>query len=74
MDQFKYLFTPLKMGPVTVPNRIVFGVHCHDTRCLHQVAKQRGYHNTNDQVKEDKKECNDRLQRAHKDRKTNRRC
>jgi len=26
-DQFKYLFSPLKLGPVTVPNRIVFPPH-----------------------------------------------
>ena len=29
MDQFKHLFTPFKIGPVTVPNRIVFGAHEH---------------------------------------------
>ena len=25
--QFRYLFTPLKIGPVRVPNRIVFPAH-----------------------------------------------
>ena len=25
--QYRYLFSPLRLGPVTVPNRIVFSAH-----------------------------------------------
>ena len=29
MEQYRYLFTPLKIGPMTVPNRIVLNAHAH---------------------------------------------
>ena len=29
MNGFKYLFTPIKIGPMTVPNRIVMNAHAH---------------------------------------------
>ena len=46
MEQYQYLFTPLKIGPVTVPNRIVMTGHQHrlsGDRLLHYfVARAKG--------------------------------
>jgi 2,4-dienoyl-CoA reductase-like NADH-dependent reductase (Old Yellow Enzyme family)/thioredoxin reductase len=46
MEQYQYLFTPIKIGPVTVPNRIVMTGHQHrlsGDRLLHYfVARAKG--------------------------------
>ena len=39
MSEFKYLFSPLKIGPVVVPNRINFAAHLTNLSENHMISE-----------------------------------
>ena len=41
VDQFPHLFSPIKIGPVTFPNRIVMGAHGTCLRAREEILSQK---------------------------------